>query len=152
MVQTDGISCDTCVAACCRAGSSIMLTSIEKQRHRRAMDLRQLIKPRTYRQEVSVTADELDESGSHQAVDAALSVPPHHGLYVLLTDCHNLEERKDGSEVNRPCAVYENRPTACRNFEPGSSACLSARARFGLDGHDPTTSLKRTEPLRIDGW
>jgi Fe-S-cluster containining protein len=146
-----GVACETCVAACCRAGSTVMLTSIELQKHRRAMKLRQLVKERTFRQEVAVTADELDDAGNHRAVETTLSVPPHHGLYVFLTDCGNLEERgADGGE-NRRCTVYDQRPTACRNFEPGSPACISARARFGLDGHEPTQTLHRDEPLRIRG-
>ncbi|HEX4862640.1 MAG TPA: hypothetical protein VFV02_01120 [Acidimicrobiales bacterium] len=129
----------------------MMLTSAELQTHRRAMTLRQLVKGRTFRQDVSVTADELDDSRGHRAVETILSVPPHHGLYVFLTDCGNLEEQgADGGE-NRRCTVYERRPTACRNFEPGSPACLSARARFGLDGHEATQPLHRDEPLRIRG-
>lgn len=40
--------------------------------------------------------------------------------------------------VNAPpnrllCSVYEDRPVLCRALEPGSGACLEARARQGID-------------------
>jgi Fe-S-cluster containining protein len=129
-----------------------MLTSLEQQKQRRAMTLKALVKPRPYRQDVAVTADEIGEDGQHLPIDTTLSLPPHHGMYVLLLDCRNLEgTRPDGGE-NKRCTIYEDRPTACRNFEPGSSACLSARAKFGLDGHEPTAALNRDQPLRFQGW
>jgi uncharacterized protein len=31
-----------------------------------------------------------------------------------------------------PCAIYEQRPDACRAFRPGSRACLRLRAQVGL--------------------
>lgn len=30
------------------------------------------------------------------------------------------------------CKVYDDRPRVCREFEPGSEACLRARARFHI--------------------
>lgn len=30
------------------------------------------------------------------------------------------------------CSIYEDRPTACRAFTPGSTLCLEARASAGL--------------------
>lgn len=30
------------------------------------------------------------------------------------------------------CAIYEDRPAACRNFRPGGRECLSIRRRKGL--------------------
>lgn len=33
---------------------------------------------------------------------------------------------------NATCRVYENRPTVCREFTPGSAACVHARAQLGL--------------------
>lgn len=32
------------------------------------------------------------------------------------------------------CKVYENRPGVCREFTPGSEACLHARVQWGLSG------------------
>ena len=116
------------------------------------MKLKTMVKPETYRQEVAVRAEQVVGGGQTATVDSSLSLPPHHGMHVLLLDCGHLErEREDGGE-NRLCTIYEDRPTACRNFEPGSAACLSARARFGLDGHPATETLNRTEPIRFRGW
>jgi len=30
------------------------------------------------------------------------------------------------------CSVYDDRPRVCREFEPGSEACLRARAHFNI--------------------
>ena len=32
------------------------------------------------------------------------------------------------------CRIYESRPLACRQLEPGSLGCLEARQRLGLAG------------------
>ena len=41
--------------------------------------------------------------------------------------------RGDGSETNRyRCAFYDLRPTNCRDLEPGSEGCETARQRVGL--------------------
>jgi Fe-S-cluster containining protein len=32
------------------------------------------------------------------------------------------------------CLVYDARPRACREFEPGGAACLGARRRVGVEG------------------
>ena len=31
------------------------------------------------------------------------------------------------------CTIYEQRPTLCREFEPGSEDCLEARRKYGID-------------------
>jgi Fe-S-cluster containining protein len=129
-----------------------MLTEVDKQKHRRAMKLKTMVKPQSYRQEVAVKADEVTEDGGTRTVDSTLSLPPHSGMHVFLLDCGHLEPPKDDGTENRMCTIYAERPTACRNFEMGSAACLSARARFGLDGHEATAQLNRKEPLRFDGW
>jgi hypothetical protein len=129
-----------------------MLTSIELQKHRRAMSLKTLVKRQAHRQEVGVTADQIGDNGQHVPLETTLSLPSHHGMYVFLLDGRNLEtSRADGGE-NKHCTVYDQQPTGCRNFEPGSRACLSTRAKFGLDGHEPTAVLNREHPLRFQGW
>jgi uncharacterized protein len=64
--------------------------------------------------------DESDASG----------IPPH------LVDWANLRMRCKGDRCvalngelgkNVTCAIYAQRPLVCRNFEPGSKACLQAR-------------------------
>ena len=39
-----------------------------------------------------------------------------------------------GQEVK--CGVYDKRPSACRNFQPGSEMCLRAREWAGLEPED----------------
>jgi hypothetical protein len=85
------VTCETCVAACCRAGSTIMLTTIELQRHRRAMTIKPLVKPQAYRQEVSVTSDEISENGEHAPVDTTLSVPPTTGCMSFFLTARTLK-------------------------------------------------------------
>lgn len=45
------------------------------------------------------------------------------------------------------CSVYETRPTVCRALEPGSSACLEARARRNV----VTPVVEPTPPARTGG-
>lgn len=40
--------------------------------------------------------------------------------------------RGDGCAAPFRCVVYAVRPTNCRDLDPGSSACLTARRRVGL--------------------
>jgi len=35
------------------------------------------------------------------------------------------------------CAVYEDRPTLCRALEPGTTPCIEARAKRGLQSPPP---------------
>jgi Fe-S-cluster containining protein len=146
------VSCDNCVAACCRAGQSIMLNALEYQQHRRAMTLKRLLKAESHRQEVAVDMWRVDEKGKQVAAPGSLSIPPHHGFYVFLTDCGNLGPCSQEGAENRRCGVYDDRPGACRRFEMGSEACLSTRAKYGLDGHEARDTLQRGEPLRFKGW
>jgi Fe-S-cluster containining protein len=129
-----------------------MLTDVDKQKHRRAMTLKTMVKPKNTRQEVAVKAEEVTDDGGRRTVNSTLSLPPHNGMHVFLLDCGHLEPPKEDGAENRMCTVYSERPTACRNFEVGSAACLSARARFGLDGHEATAPLNRQQPIRFDGW
>ncbi len=45
------------------------------------------------------------------------------------------------------CSVYEARPSACRELEPGSDSCILARQRVGLqpwnEGQTPDGPLHR---------
>ena len=154
MSQNSSVSCDACVAACCRAGSSIMLSDTERQRHRRRMNLQTLVKLRPYRQTVEVTNNQVDDGSAQiRAVPGTLSVPAHRGFYVFLSDCQYLQRPADDENgENKTCSIYESRPEACKNYEVGSSACLAARAKFGLDGHQGTEPLNRDEPLVIRNW
>ena len=62
---------------------------------------------------------------------------------LIMRTGHRFEIRREGArcaalsgEVARPgsfsCAIYEDRPRACRDFEAGGRHCLVARRRVGL--------------------
>jgi Fe-S-cluster containining protein len=129
-----------------------MLNAFEYQQHRRAMALKRLLKAESYRQEVEVETWHVDADGRQAHAPGSLSIPPHHGFYVFLTDCANLGPGDQEGAENRRCSVYADRPGACRRFEMGSEACLSTRAKYGLDGHEARETLHRDEPLRFKGW
>lgn len=77
----------------------------------------------------------------HETEELGGSVP--QGLAVDVTPCI---ARMRGTDHTRPrcaaltgqvgvrsaCAIYEWRPSPCREFEAGSDACERARARHGL--------------------
>jgi Fe-S-cluster containining protein len=87
---------------------------------------------------VDFAADELDEQGgsvpSGLAVDVTGSTCRMRGTDHSPPRCAALTGRL-GERV--ACGIYEWRPSPCREFEAGSDACSSARARHGwprLDG------------------
>lgn len=41
------------------------------------------------------------------------------------------------------CRIYESRPEPCRRLEPGSSACLEARARLDFTGYSAMPASAR---------
>jgi Fe-S-cluster containining protein len=82
---------------------------------------------------VDFAREELDDQGG--AVPAGLAVDVHASVVRMRgTDhqpprCAALTGRIG---VKAACGIYEWRPSPCREFEAGSDACLSARARHGL--------------------
>lgn len=137
------VSCDTCVAACCRKGISIFLTDKEYSQQRRNMSLRRVKAAVSYQRELAVRQDTVDIAGHRTTRDTVVSVPKYHGVYVLAEDCGNLGPAPGGGE-DRPCRIHhdpELYPQACRSFEVGSDKCLAQRAAFGLDGHRAARTL-----------
>lgn len=51
--------------------------------------------------------------------------------------------------VGVECAIYEQRPEACRSFEPGSTACRDARILRGVDALHPLAQLVRERRARL---
>ncbi|HEX6703519.1 MAG TPA: YkgJ family cysteine cluster protein [Albitalea sp.] len=82
---------------------------------------------------VDFAREELDEEGG--CVPGGLAVPVHATLCRMRgTDhasprCAALVGRVG---VQATCAVYEWRPSPCREFDAGSDACTRARKRHGL--------------------
>jgi uncharacterized protein (TIGR03083 family) len=112
----------------------MQLTQKEFDRHSGKMDLRKVRRPSVYAQRVRL-ADEkglIFDDPDLDRDDPALTVtvPPGNGLFLLAKGCDNLTE-------DHRCSIYEDRPTCCRTFEVGSTACLKARRKAGLDDGRP---------------
>ena len=123
------ISCENCVAACCKAPVTMLLTADEHKRHSPTMDLKLIVKPRSYPQRIEY------ESPS----DGHLDVPRNLGVFELVSGCANLNE-------NNRCTIYANRPQCCHDFTVGSSACLQARRKAGLDADRPFVDDEEDAP------
>jgi hypothetical protein len=82
---------------------------------------------------VDFSADELEPHGGHVpeglAVDVTSFVCRMRGTDHARPRCAALTGTI-GKQAR--CAIYEWRPSPCREFEAGSDACNSARARHGL--------------------
>jgi Fe-S-cluster containining protein len=118
------VSCDNCTAACCRAGSLVVLDEIEHQKHRKAMALRTLIRFRRYAQAAFIEAEGINPDGTKYPMPMVIKVPANRGAYLMEQDCGRLEDNK--------CGIYEERPQACRDYKVGSPECIEARAAAGL--------------------
>jgi hypothetical protein len=139
------VSCDTCVAGCCRKGMTIFLTDKEAAQQRRTMNLRRIKSAVNYERELPAEQQTIDIAGQMTLADIVVTVPKYCGVYVLREDCGNLGEAPGGGE-NRPCLIHEKEglyPEACHSFTVGSPKCLAQRAQYGLDGHEPTLYLGR---------
>jgi Fe-S-cluster containining protein len=142
--ESSKVSCDDCVAACCRAGAALMLSETEVSLHKRKMNLKALLRPKSYPQRYPVDMERLDEQGNIVRRAVMLPVPQRHGFYLLLADCGYLS----GDDFS--CGSYDERPRACQEYEIGPEECLSARAVFGLDGHEAQQPTEiRTEPIKV---
>jgi uncharacterized protein (TIGR03083 family) len=126
------VSCETCVALCCRAPVNMIMTKEEHKRYGRTMDLQVLVEPRAFRRRVG------PQDASNIAGSAALEIPAGHGLFELVSGCANL------TPSNR-CGIYATRPSCCRDFAVGSPECLKLRRDAGLDGDIAATD---DDPLR----
>ena len=114
------ISCENCVAACCKAPINMQMRQDEYDRHHTTMDLKVVAKPREYPQQIRYS----DVAGKF------LKIPVGVGLYRLESGCANLTD-------DFRCSIYASRPQCCRDLEVGSYACLKARRKAGLDADQP---------------
>lgn len=82
---------------------------------------------------VDFSVHELDEQGgvvpAALAVEVTTSTQRLRGTDHTPPRCAALTGRIGQGAA---CGIYEWRPSPCREFEAGSDACLSARARHGL--------------------
>ena len=56
-------------------------------------------------------------------------LPAHHGRYIMPDRCKNLVSDLLG---RTSCAIYEDRPQACSDFQPGSRKCHDMQKRLKL--------------------
>jgi len=118
--STAEISCENCVAACCKAPMTMWLTADEHKVHGKAMDLQIIAKPRRYEQRIQ-------GSGPNAGFTR---VPAGLGVFELKSDCSNLD-------AHDRCSAYATRPQCCRDFTVGSPACRAARRDAGLEVEGP---------------
>ncbi|WP_280152475.1 YkgJ family cysteine cluster protein [Piscinibacter sp. XHJ-5] len=82
---------------------------------------------------VDFARDQLDEEGgmvpAGLAVDVTQRLCRMRGTDHASPRCAALVGTV-GTKVH--CAIYEWRPSPCREFEPGSHACVRAQARHGV--------------------
>ena len=116
MVEFDEttVSCENCVAACCKAPIYMQLSNKEYKRHRARMDLEVVVAPNKINQ-TRIRPD-----------GRVLEIPIGQGLYELRSGCANLSEEYR-------CSIYPERPRCCRELQVGSAECLRARRNAGLD-------------------
>ena len=108
------VSCENCVAACCKAPVFMQLSNREYKQHRTTMDLKIIVKPNKIEQRRTI-------QGGREVFLAV-----GDGLFELQSGCGNL------TEDNR-CSIHTFRPHCCREFEVGSAECLRLRRKAGLD-------------------
>ncbi len=120
----DAVACHNCVAACCRAGTNMPLSTEERRAN--------LLKFRTETITPPAQVDRIFPSFSPE--EPARMIPAGWGVFRLVQDCGNLTSEN-------MCRVYDQespvRPGVCESFEVGSVACLILRARCGLEDQIP---------------
>ncbi len=93
---------------------------------------------------VDFAVQEMEGNGSGGCVPAGLSAPITDQLCRMRGTDHRTPRcaALTGKVGERAaCAIYEWRPSPCREFEAGSGACEQARRRHGLA---PLWALKKT--------
>lgn len=123
--NNSGVSCENCTAACCRAGTLMILSETDHQNNRKAMALRRLAKATRQVQPVLIQAEGVKSDGTKYPIPMLINIPAHHGAYVMSKDCGRLKGNR--------CGIYDDRPQACKDYIVGSPECLEARAAAGLD-------------------
>lgn len=112
------VSCDRCTGACCRAGTAIGLTQIERFNHAAKLSLKAIVAPEPFDRWL----DPLSSLEDPRLIPAGL------GIYEMQQDCGYLTE-------DSQCAIYDdpNRPQACASMEVESISCLVVRANAGFE-------------------
>jgi Fe-S-cluster containining protein len=139
--------CQSCVGACCR-GSWLVLDSSEAEHlrvggtklsvvmaefvlrdlidSRKTIDLRLEALKALYK---TTPADDPLREKIFSTASIIFELDKDQEYYEMSGSCGYLDE-------NGRCSSYEDRPTICREFEPGESACMNFRHKAGIE---PTT-------------
>ncbi|MGE5042012.1 MAG: YkgJ family cysteine cluster protein [Candidatus Levyibacteriota bacterium] len=119
-----GISCNSCVGACCRKGMLIELSQAEEIFLRQGgTRLAGLYKAGERADWAAKNAGETSPNIRTQSLINNLShLAPGNGLYLLLTDCGYLDKN------TAKCTEYRNRTAPCRAFQSGSAECIKTRS------------------------
>jgi hypothetical protein len=123
------ISCESCIGACCRKHTMIVMSREEVKNNQRKMRLKKVAGILPFDQSYLMEAEGRDEAGRAIPIPTVLNVPAGYGAYILTADCGNLT-------ADNQCVIYDSpeRPAACAALKVGDEQCLAARAAFYLDG------------------
>lgn len=133
------VSCENCLAACCKGPESILLSDKEAKFLRKAgARLVDVIKPKPEDRLENMPAKFIPvgddkyspEFWSQPVGFDEIDVPGGYGIFRLLGDCPFL--------VSNMCSIYDDpqKPAVCSEFAVGSEDCLSARTDFYFERYD----------------
>jgi len=114
-----------CSGECCKAKTMIWLSRKERKAYDFAMKLKT---------EVPITQKLLVLPALSEEEPRRV-IPPGFGQFQLIEDCGQLTDENQ-------CGIYERKPEACNNLEPGTIPCLIIRARAGYEDEMPANVAK----------
>lgn len=129
----ESVNCETC-GACCRA-SSFMEFPL-----------------RPFADMTDTEAQEIEEKHPGSVtltVPSGWTFDPQRFVMAIKSGEHGrcvALKGKVGKKVS--CAIYEDRPSTCREFEPGSEHCLEARRKSGMRLLPMTEASGKKRPER----
>ena len=140
MTNVSEISCQNCVAACCKGDPFItmQLSADEAEFMRECGNaLQTIVEPADYDQpdaRYPIGGRVYLDRGTIQYIynkeRPTEPLPAGFGRFALIGACKYLRTDEVGHEY---CSVYDQRPEVCRNFPVGSEKCQSFRRKYGID-------------------
>ena len=137
MPSPEAISCQNCVAACCKGGLIVSLTMEEASFMLRGGNtLTTVAQPVGHNRDDVIYPVSYDLDGLGRKTWLVESERPYEplpagfGRYILEGSCKYLVGTEGGIEL---CGVYEQRPKVCQDFMVGGEKCQILRVRQGVD-------------------